>query len=74
MDPTARSLLFVLGSITALCGAVLLWAAHTSAESMAFVERYLGFSPDDGDGSLEFILVIAFLMIITTAALSWSFK
>ena len=41
---------------------------------MNFFERYLGFSPDNGDGSIEFIFLTVFLMIITAAAFRWAFK
>ena len=70
-----RSVLIALGSIIAVCGVLLLWVNHTIAAPMDFIVRHLRFSPDDGDGSLEFILVIAFLMIISATALRrWSFK
>jgi hypothetical protein len=38
---------------------------------MDFIERYLGFSPDHGDGSLEAILLIALVTIITGLSLSF---
>jgi hypothetical protein len=36
-----------------------------------FIERYLGFSPDHGDGSLEAILLIALVTIITGVSLGF---
>jgi len=36
---------------------------------MDFIERYLGFSPDHGDGSLEVIILIALVAITTGLAL-----
>jgi hypothetical protein len=39
-----------------------------------FVERHLGFSPDNGDGSMEVLLLTVLVMIITTAAFRWAFK
>jgi hypothetical protein len=74
MDPTSRGVLIALVSIISVCGAGLLWARHTSAASMDFVERYLGFSPDNGDGSLELIFLTVFLMIFTAATFRWAFK
>ena len=74
MDATARGVLIALGSIIAVCGAVLQWVHHTRAGPMDFIERHLGFSPDNGDGSMEFILITVFLMIITAAAFRWAFK
>jgi hypothetical protein len=35
---------------------------------MDFIERYLGFSPDHGDGSLEAMLLLALVTIITGIA------
>jgi hypothetical protein len=36
-----------------------------------FIERYLGLSPDDGDGRLEAMLLIALLTIITGIAMGF---
>ena len=68
MDPTARGVLIALGSIIAVCGVVLLWVHRTSAAPMDFIERYLGFSPGKGDGSMEVMFLTVFVMIITMAA------
>ena len=68
MDPTERSVLIALGSIIAVCGAVLLWVNRTIAAPMDFIERHLGFSPDEGDGSMEVILLTVLVMIIAVVA------
>jgi hypothetical protein len=34
-------------------------------EAVDFIERYLGFSPDHGDGGLEVILLFAFAIAVT---------
>jgi hypothetical protein len=74
MDPTARrGVLIALGSIIAVCGAVLLWVNRSSA-AMGFIERHLGFSPDDGDGSIEVTLLTVLFMIIAAAAFRLAFK
>ena len=39
---------------------------------MDFIERYLGISPDGGDGSLEAMLLIMLVTIITGIALRFS--
>jgi hypothetical protein len=39
---------------------------------MNFIERYLGISPDGGDGSFEAILLTMLLMIITGIALRFT--
>jgi hypothetical protein len=73
MDESTRGVLVGLSSIIAVCGAVVLWVTHTTAP-IDFIERRLGFSPDNGDGSLEFILIAVFLMIITAGAFRWASK
>ena len=65
MDPTVRGVLIGLGSFIAVCGAVLLWV-HRKSAPMDFIERHLGFSPDDGDGSMEVMLLTVLVMIIAT--------
>ena len=35
---------------------------------MDFIERHLGFSPDDGDGSIEVSVFTVLVMIIAAAA------
>jgi hypothetical protein len=41
---------------------------------MDFIERHLGFSPDDGDGSMEALLITVFVMIVTVVAFRWASK
>jgi hypothetical protein len=38
---------------------------------MDFIERYLGFSPDHGDGSLEAMLLLALVTTITGIAVGF---
>jgi hypothetical protein len=68
MDQTARGVLIGLGSIIAVCGAMVLWVERNSAAPMDFIERHLGFSPDDGDGSMAVMLTTVLVMIITVVA------
>jgi hypothetical protein len=68
VESTERGVLIALGSIIAVCGAVLLWVNHTIAAPMDFIERHLGFLPDDGDGSMEALVVTVLVMIITVVA------
>ena len=70
VGPTARGGLIALASIIAVCGALLLWVERNSAAPLDFIERHLGFSPDDGDGSMEVLLV----MIVTLVAFRWASK
>ena len=72
MDESSRGVLIGLSSIIAVSGAVLFWAHRNSAAPMQFIERYLGFSPDDCDGSMEVLLIL--VMIVTLAAFRWASK
>jgi hypothetical protein len=68
VDLSALPVLIGLGFIIAVCGAVVLWVERNSTAPMDFIERHLGFSPDDGDGSMEVVLVAVLAMIIAVAA------
>jgi hypothetical protein len=68
VDLTARGALIALGSIITVCGAVLIWVERNSAAPLDFIERNLGFSPDDGDGSMEVMLITVLVMIFTVVA------
>jgi hypothetical protein len=64
-DGTGRKLSGViigLGSVTAFCAAFLFLVERASTAPMDFIEKYLGFSPDGGDGSLE---VFALMLLVT---------
>jgi len=73
MDRT-RGVLIGLVSIIAVCGAVLHWIHHKGFAPMDFIERHLGFSPDDGDGSMEIMLLTALFMIIAAVGFRLAFK
>ena len=73
VDLTARGVLIGLASIIAVCGPALLWVDRKSATSMHFI-RHLGFWPDDGDGSLEAMLITVIVVLITAVAFRWAFK
>ena len=74
MDENTRGVLIGLSSIIAVSGAVLHWAHRNSAAPMGFIERHLGFSPDDGDGSMEVLVFTVLVMIITVAGFRWASK
>ena len=73
MDRT-RGVLIGLSSVIAVCAAMLHWVHHKSFASMDFIERHLGFSPDDGDGSMEVMLLTALFMIIAAVGFRLAFK
>ena len=74
MEGTARGVLIGLGFIIAVCGAVLLWVHRVSAPPMDFIERHLGFSPDNGDGSMEVLFLTVLVMNFTVVAFRLAFK
>jgi hypothetical protein len=37
---------------------------------MSFLEQLFGFSPDDGDGTIEVLIVIALLIVVASIWLS----
>jgi hypothetical protein len=73
MDRT-RGVLIGLSSVIAVCAAMLHWVHHKSFSPMDFIERHLGFSPDDGDGSMEVMLLTALFMIIAAVGFRLAFK
>ena len=73
MDRT-RGVLIGLSSVIAFCAAMLHWVHHKSFAPMDFIERHLGFSPDDGDGSMEVMLLTALFMIIAAVGFRLAFK
>jgi hypothetical protein len=74
VNPSARGVLIGLGSIIAVCGALLIWLLHKSAAPMDFIERHLGFSPDGGDGLMEVLLLTVFFAIFSVVAFRLAFK
>ena len=41
---------------------------------MNFIERHLGFAPDNGDGSIEAIILIAVVIVITGLVIGYFHK
>ena len=74
VDLTARGVLIGLAFIIAVCGPTLLWVDRKSVTSTHFIKRHLGFWPDDGDGSLEAMLITVIVVLITAVAFRWAFK
>ena len=74
MEPNARGVLIGLVFIIAVCSAVLLWVNHTIAAPMDFIERHLGFSPDDGDGSMEVLLITVLFILMSLVGFRWASK
>ena len=59
-----------VGLATISVGAGLLFSAeHVRYGPMDFIERYLGFAPDGGDGSMEILVLVAIVAIVVVGAL-----
>ena len=68
MDGKTRGVAFGLVSSIAVCGAIFYWLEHARHPPFDFIERYLGFSPDGGDGSFEVMLLITVGVLIVATA------
>ena len=63
-----------LATISVVLASVVFAAERVHTGPMQFIERYLGFSPDGGDGSMEILVVIAVLAIVVVVALRLATK
>ena len=52
-----------------LCGVALALVVMSAFWSFAFIERYFGVSPDNGDGSIEALSVLVVCILIVAFAL-----
>ena len=57
-----------LATISVVLAAVVFAAENARTGPMQFIERYLGFSPDGGDGSMEVLVAIVLVAIIAAGA------
>jgi hypothetical protein len=58
-----------LATISVVGAALLFSAEHVRHGPMDFIERYLGFAPDGGDGSMEILVAVAIVTIVVLGAL-----
>jgi hypothetical protein len=65
MGPKLRGVIIGLGSVTVFCVAFLFLVQRASTAPMDFIERYLGFSPDGGDGSFELFALMLLVTLLT---------
>jgi hypothetical protein len=63
-----------LATISVVGAALLFSAEHVRTGPMNFIERHLGFSPDGGDGSVEFLVLVVLVMIVVAGALRLTTK
>jgi len=40
---------------------------------MNYIEKFIGISPDGGDGSLEILLLVLLILIITAVGMHWPY-
>jgi hypothetical protein len=60
---------FGLATMSVVFAAVVFVAENARDAPMQFIERQFGFSPDGGDGSIEVLVVIVLVAIISLGAL-----
>jgi len=41
---------------------------------MDYIERFFSISPDGGDGSLEILLLVLLILIITAVGMHWPYR
>ena len=63
-----------LATISVVSAAILFAAERLHTGPMDFIERHLGFSPDDGDGSMEVLIAVVLVAIIVSVALRLATK
>ena len=60
--------------ISVVLAAVVFVADSSNTGPMQFIERLSGFSPDDGDGSIEILVAVVMVAIITVVGLRLATK
>jgi len=65
---------FGLATMSVVFAAVVFLADNARDGPMQFIERDLGFSPDGGDGSMEVLVAIVVIAIISPGALRLATK
>ena len=63
-----------LAAISVVLAAAVFAAENAFTGPMQFIERYLGFSPDGGDGSMEILVVVVLVATITVVGLRLATK
>ena len=58
-----------LATISVVLAAVVSAGESSLTGPMQFIERYLGFSPDGGDGSMEILVVVVLVGLVAVGAL-----
>ena len=74
MDPNTPGVVIGLGSIIAVCGAVLHWVHHKWILSNDIWVFRQTAATVHGDGSVEALLITMLVMIITVVGFRWALK
>jgi hypothetical protein len=74
MDKGVGGVAVGLATISVALATVVLAGENASTGPLQFIERYLGFSPDGGDGSMEILVVVVLVAIISVGALRLATK
>jgi hypothetical protein len=72
IDPSTDRLLALCVSVLFLCWVALALVAISVFWHLDFIERYIGVSPDNGDGSIEALSVLVVCALIV--ALAWRIR
>jgi hypothetical protein len=59
---------FGLATISVVSAAVVCAAENALTGPKQFIERYLGFSPDRGDGSMEILIIVVLVALAVVGA------
>ena len=63
-----------LATIGVVGSALLVSAERLHKGPMTFIERHLGFSPDNGGGSIEILVAVAIVGTVIAATFRWATK
>jgi hypothetical protein len=74
MDKSGVAVAVGLATICIVLAAVVFAAETASTGPMQFIETHLGFSPDGGDCSMEILVAVVLVAIITMAGLRLATK
>jgi len=72
MDLSTRAVVSGLISIITLLVVTLLLVDPAGTKAIDFIERYLGNSPDGGDGSMEVMFLVVLVTMVATLSLHLS--
>jgi hypothetical protein len=63
-----------LATISVVSAAILFASERVHTGPMDFIERHFGFSPDNGDGSVEILVAVVMVFIVVAVGLRLATK